>query len=141
MNSTIFVDTSYILALINVADKYYAEANAIAAVIGEKLLTTEAVLLEFGNALAKTRWRQLAVDTIIDLSNDLDIEILSIDSALFERAFKLYSTRIDKEWSMTDCISFVVMQERSMTEALTADHHFEQAGFRALLRDFKKTPL
>jgi uncharacterized protein len=42
-------------------------------------------------------------------------------------------SRRDKEWSLTDCISFVVMKERGLTEALTADHHFEQAGFKALL--------
>ena len=53
---------------------------------------------------------------------------------LYQRAFALYCQRMDKEWGLTDCISFVVMRERGLTEALSADKHFEQAGFRALLR-------
>lgn len=63
------------------------------------------------------------------------VEIIPPDSTLFDRGFDLYSQRPDKGWSLTDCISFVVMTERGLTDALTGDHHFEQAGFRALLRN------
>ncbi|MCL4708412.1 hypothetical protein KJ068_24905 [bacterium] len=69
--------------------------------------------------------------------NDDDVEILSVDSELFSKAFKSYSSRIDKEWGVTDCISFVVMKDRKLKDALTSDHHFEQAGFQALLRGVK----
>lgn len=69
--------------------------------------------------------------------NDDDVEILSVDSELFSKALKFYSSRIDKEWGLTDCISFVVMKDRKLKDALTSDHHFEQAGFQALLRGVK----
>ena len=54
-------------------------------------------------------------------------------SELFERGLALYNARPDKEWSLTDCISFVVMADEGLTDALTGDRHFEQAGFTALL--------
>lgn len=65
----------------------------------------------------------------------IQIEIIPIDSALFERAIAFYAERLDKEWGLTDCISFLAMQDRAMTNALTTDRHFQQAGFRALLLD------
>ena len=79
----------------------------------------------------------MAINTLDDLRNDEDVEILSINSDLFSTAFNFYSSRIDKEWGLTDCISFVVMKKQKLTDALTADHHFEQAGFKALLLDVK----
>ncbi len=66
--------------------------------------------------------------------SDPNIEIISLNDSLYDEAFELFSSRTDKEWGLVDCISFVVMRERGITEALTADEHFEQAGFRALLR-------
>ena len=62
-----------------------------------------------------------------------NITITAASAELFERGCRLYADRPDKDWSLTDCISFVVMEEKAITEALTADHHFEQAGFNALL--------
>lgn len=137
MKPPTFIDTSHLLAFVNMSDEYYEQANFAAAALEGKLLTTEAVLTEFGNSLHEARWKQLVVKTIIALRNDLDTEILSVDASLFNRAFELYRSRLDKDWSLTDCISFVVMQERGLTEALTIDHHFEQAGFRALLQELK----
>ena len=64
----------------------------------------------------------------------LDTLVIPASTALMDRGIALFAARADKEWGLTDCISFVVMQEHNMTEALTADHHFEQAGFSALLR-------
>jgi predicted nucleic acid-binding protein len=137
MNIFTFIDTSYILALVDADDEYYAEANRTAATVG-KMVTTEAVLTEIGNALSQIRWRQIAIDNIEDLCNDPDIEVVSIDKPLFDRAFQFYSSRLDKEWSLTDCISFVIMQERGIVDALTTDRHFQQAGFRAILRELKR---
>ncbi|MEK7727764.1 MAG: VapC toxin family PIN domain ribonuclease, partial [candidate division KSB1 bacterium] len=62
------------------------------------------------------------------------VEVIHIDPRLDEKAWQLFSKRRDKDWSLVDCASFVVMQERSMTEAMTTDHHFEQAGFICLLK-------
>lgn len=138
MNAPIFLDTGHILALVDTDDEYNEEANWTASAIDGKMVTTEAVLTEIGNALSRTRWRQVAIDNIVDLRNDPDIEILPVDTSLFDRAFQLYSSRPDKEWSITDCISFVVMREHGLVEALTADHHFQQAGFHAILREIEK---
>jgi len=128
-----FIDTSYILALVNTADQHHGRARAAAAVVHPPFVTTEAVLVEIGNALSKVRWRHLGVATLDDLRTDPDIEVIPIDAQLFERACALYGGRMDKEWGLTDCISFVVMRERSLTHALTTDRDFQQAGFENLL--------
>lgn len=138
MTKPIFVDTGYFLALLNSHDEYHQPALILADQLDCKLITTEAILTEIGNALAKLQWRGLAVDTLNDLRDDKDVEILSISPDLFSKALKFYSSRMDKEWGLTDCISFVVMNDRKLTDALTTDHHFEQAGFKALLRDVDK---
>jgi predicted nucleic acid-binding protein len=67
------------------------------------------------------------------LHQDRRVEVIPFQPALMEAALSLYESGPDKSWSLTDCLSFIVMQERGLTDALTADHHFEQAGFRALL--------
>jgi len=131
----IFIDTSYVLALANTADKYHEHARATSLLIRAPFITTEAVLTEIGNAFSKIHWRALGVATINDLRTDPDIETVPVDSALFARAVALYSARLDKEWGLTDCISFVVMQEHGLTHALTTDRHFEQAGFQNALVD------
>lgn len=133
MKKSVFLDTSYILALINTKDEYHSVALRIANEISDPIITTEAVLTEIGNALAKPQWRQLAVDTLDDLISDPEVEIITISTRLFSKAMDIYSTRMDKEWGLTDCISFVIMEEKKLIRALTTDHHFEQAGFQALL--------
>jgi len=135
MTKPIFVDTSYFLALLNSHDEFHQRATIAADQVDAKLITTDAVLTEIGNALAKSQWRELAVDTLNDLRDDEDVEILSISSEVFSKALNFYSSRMDKEWGLTDCISFVVMEDRKLTDALTTDHHFEQAGFKSLLRN------
>jgi predicted nucleic acid-binding protein len=134
MNKMVFIDTSYLLALVNTQDEFHEKAQHLAQEVTERLMTTEAILTEFANSLTKPQWRQLAVDTINDLRNDPDVKIISVSSDLFSKGLKLYSERLDKEWSLTDCISFEVMNEHRLVNALTTDHHFEQAGFRVLLR-------
>jgi len=97
-------------------------------------MTTTAVLTELGDGIAGTSGRELFAEFVSDLRNDPDVTIVPADMSLFERALELYADRLDKEWSLTDCMSFVVMRERGLTEALTGDRHFEQAGFTALLK-------
>lgn len=133
MNSSIFLDTGYILALLNTRDKYHRLASAAASEVPPPFITTGAVLIEIGNALSKPNWRAMGVAALRNLRSDPDTEIIPVDTALFERAIDLYSSRPDKEWGLTDCISFVVMRERKVIEVLTTDRHFEQAGFQNLL--------
>jgi predicted nucleic acid-binding protein len=121
------------LALANTADRYHERAYVTSLSVRGPFISTEAVLTEIGNAFSRIQWRALGVETINDLRTDPDIETLAVDSALFARAVALYSARPDKEWGLTDCISFVVMQERGLTHALTTDRHFEQAGFQSAL--------
>jgi predicted nucleic acid-binding protein len=138
MTPPIFVDTRYFLALLNSHDEYHQRALILADQLDDRLVTTEAILTEIGNSLAKPQWRELAIDTLNDLRDDEEVEILSISPDLFSEALMFYSSRMDKEWGLTDCISFVVMNDRKLTDALTTDHHFEQAGFKALLKEIDK---
>jgi hypothetical protein len=92
------------------------------------------VLVEVGNFLSRSGDRPLFVRLIKALRGDPSLANLPSERILFERGLNLYASRMDKDWSLTDCISFVVMKERTITEALTGDHHFEQAGFKILLK-------
>ncbi len=102
----------------------------------EQLITTEAVLVEIANALSAIN-RVLAVEFIQDIRGLANGQVVSVDTALFDKGIKLYSNRADKTWGLTDCISFVVMEEKQCTLALTSDNHFIQAGYRALMVEVK----
>ena len=130
----VFADTAFFLALINSRDQHHARASELNATLESPLLTTAWVLLEFANALSASRSRVRFEPVLIRLRAEPNVEIVAPDADLFERGCQLYISRTDKEWSLTDCISFVVMTERVLSDALTADHHFEQAGFHALLK-------
>ncbi len=136
MNRTaVFVDTGYWLALAIRSDALHERAVRLSTRYRGPLVTTEAVLLELGDALAGARTRMYAVSLLADIRSDLNTEVVPLAQDLFERAVRLYTARPDKEWGLTDCISFVVMQDRGIREALAADQHFVQAGFRALLSE------
>jgi uncharacterized protein len=131
----LFVDTGYFVALVSERDELHGRALRLSAGLRRRLVTTEAVLVEVGNSLSRPQLRILAVSLFARLRANPAVEIVPVTAALFARAAELYAARLDKAWGMTDCISFVVMQDRGITEALAADHDFVQAGFRALLRD------
>ncbi len=134
----VFLDTAYAIALSAPNDQYHERAKMLAEQLEAEetqLITTRAVVLKIGNALAKLRYRRAAVELLKALEEDPSVEIIPLSERLYERAFQLYRERSNKEWGMTDCISFIVMQDRGLTEALTTDEHFQQAGFRALLRE------
>ena len=132
MNS-IFVDTFYFLAFVNRKDKSHAKCIAFSQTSDRPLITTTWVLLELGDALRHGHDRVVFSALLDDLARDPDTVVIPADQTLFDKALELFHARPDKEWSLTDCTSFVVMQEQGLTEALTSDHHFEQAGFTALL--------
>lgn len=128
-----FADSFYYIALMNSEDRAHRPVAAFSAKAHGRVVTTTWVLVEVADAFATPRLRPLFLDLIQLIRSDPETEILS-DSALFDRGLDLYARRPDKAWSLTDCISFVVMEDRGLVEALTGDRHFEQAGFRALLR-------
>jgi predicted nucleic acid-binding protein len=132
-----FVDTSFWIASYRRHDQYSDRAKAwrkwlIAHQI--KLVTTEAVLWEWLNGMSDIETRQEAANGYRYCHDDPQIDVVPFRADLVISAFDLYEARSDKEWSLTDCLSFVVMNERRITDALTTDHHFEQSGFSILLR-------
>lgn len=136
-SDSVFLDAAYAIALASVTDRFHLQARALAGELKRnrtRLVTTGAVLLEIGNALSKVPHRRAAVQLLSSLRTDPSVEIIPLSEQLFEQAFKLYSDRPDKEWGLTDCLSFVVMRAQNITEALTTDEHFQQAGFKPLLR-------
>lgn len=130
----VFADAFYFVALLNRADQHHAKTIAAARELCSNLVTTEWVLAEVADALASSASRRLAVTFIYDLSQDPKVKIIPASTDFFQRGLQLYEKRRDKQWSLTDCISFVTMQDENLTDALTGDEHFTQAGFKALLR-------
>jgi uncharacterized protein len=131
---TTFADTAFYVALVNPRDELHAAAVERASSLQGDVITTEYVLVELGNRLARSGDKEVFVELISRLEGDPRVIVVPADPSLFRRGFDLLAGRLDKDWSLTDCISFVVMQERGLTDALTGDRHFEQAGFTVLLR-------
>ena len=128
-----FADTFYFLALLNKHDEAHARALEYAQYV-DQLATTEWVLTELADGLASSRQREMFVVTRQEMLDDVNVLVVRFDNDLHEEGVRLYADRPDKQWSLTDCISFVVMKREGLHEALTGDHHFEQAGFVALLK-------
>jgi predicted nucleic acid-binding protein len=134
----IFLDTSFAIALSAITDQNHARAIELAEQIEAQnsyLVTTQAILLEIGNALSKQRYRTAAIQLLESLESDPNVEIVPLTNELYNAAFQLFRSRQDKEWGLVDCISCIVIQNRGITDVLTADEHFNQMGFRALLRN------
>lgn len=130
-----FVDTNFFLALINDRDEFHDKAVTLAGEYrGQNLVTTDAVLLEVGNGLARG-FRDEASALFDELENSTEAEIVRLDPEIFNAAVNLYRSHLDKEWGLVDCVSFIVMRERQISDVLTSDKHFVQAGFRALMRN------
>lgn len=134
MKAKIFIDTSYVLALFNQDDAYHQTAKSWASIVAsERFLITHAILLEIGNAFAKVNFRKIGARILRQFEQDRRLEIIPHSIELHEKAMQFYESRTDKEWGLIDCVSFVIMQNHNITDALTTDTHFQQAGFRALL--------
>ena len=134
-----FLDTAYVVALASKHDALHRRAvdlNRQALHEDIELVTTEAILLEAATALSGSRLREYAVGAIERLWYSAVVFPLAPD--LLRESWEMYKRHTDKEWSWVDTISFVVMRQEGMTEALTSDHHFEQASFRALLAPDEK---
>jgi predicted nucleic acid-binding protein len=129
MPDRIFVDTSFVLALINERDQYHDQAQELSLKFEQaRLVTTVAVLLEIGNALS-SGFKKEAHAVISLLRNSNRVEVVELDADLFEKALAMYETFHDKAWGLVDCMSFVAMQERGLLDVLTFDRDFKAAGF------------
>jgi uncharacterized protein len=128
-----FADTFYFLALLDREDEDHDRAMTVIEQLSNKLVTTAWVLTEVADGLSRHQHRAQFLALVQLLQAHPLVEIIPPSQFLFEQGIELYSSRLDKDWSLTDCISFVVMRKQGLTEALTGDRHFEQAGFTALL--------
>jgi predicted nucleic acid-binding protein len=128
-----FRNKNYV-ALFSPADRFHAEAVRLAQILKHRPVVTEFVLLEFGNIASSGKGRQFFVDLLRRLKGDPKTILIPASPALFAQGCELFASRPDKNWSLTDCTSFVVMKEHGLTDALTTDRHFAQAGFNALLK-------
>jgi predicted nucleic acid-binding protein len=124
--TTLFADTSFYVAIFSPQDALHALAKATAANHQGAVVTTEFVFLEVGNFFCRGKGRANFATMIENLRSAEDIEIVPASADLFTKGIALFTSRPDKEWSLTDCTSFAVMQERGLIEALTADHHLNK---------------
>ena len=135
MSRIIFIDTLFVVALVNQRDQYHERAEALATSYeGAHFLITDAVILEIGNSLSRN-FKDQAIQVIENLLSSDDVEVVHMTAELFDQAFSLFKTHTDKSWGLVDCMSFLVMRRAGAQDALTFDHNFVQAGFKALLRD------
>ena len=130
---TPFADSFYYLAMLNPDDAAHDQAVRASRTIKGLVVTTPWVLTEVADALAAPSQRPAFMRLLTTLRADPEVIVVPATDDLFDAGIDLYAHRPDKDWSLTDCISFVVMREQGITDALTGDHHFEQAGFIALL--------
>jgi uncharacterized protein len=130
----ILLDTGYFIALFRPEDELHERASRWSLQIDEPMLVTEYVLWECVNTFSRPKDRPAAHALIEYIRSESSFELLQASLELFAAGLRLHRERTDKEWSLTDCISFHVMRERGLRRALAYDIHFEQAGFEPLLR-------
>ena len=131
--SRYFIDTSYVQARLSHADQWHARAVAWERTAKGRFWTTDYILLETANAFSKQVARPAGELAVEELRRAHDTTIVPQSRDLFDRGWELFRRHRDKDWSLTDCISFVVMADFGLKDALSSDRHFEQAGYRALL--------
>lgn len=130
----ILIDTGYLIAVMRPRDQLHPRALAWSRALHDRLLVTEYVLWETINELCAPPERAAVHLMLAEVRADRSCRVVDATPALFEAGVRLHAQRADKAWSLTDCISFHLMREQGITGALAYDHHFEQAGFDALLR-------
>ena len=129
----VFADTSYYVALLHRRDRFHDDALRISAAIDSQVVTTDYVVVELGSLARRGDTRRRFIDFVRFLRSSERTEILPASVELLEGGFAFFAERPDKEWSLTDCISFYVMRQRGISDALTSDAHFAQAGYGVLL--------
>ena len=136
MGDPLFMDTSFALAGLDVDDQWHPAAMRLKDVVSaaSRVVTTSAVVTETYDAMSSPRWRTEVHRFVESLLENSKVVVVHVGPDLLRFALDLFAERSDKHWSLTDCIRFVVMDQMKVRRALTADHHFEQAGFVALMR-------
>lgn len=129
----VFADTSYYVALLGPRDVWHERARNLSRDLLGRIFVTEYVLVETASMMCRGADRIAYATLIDDLQSDPLTQIIPASKALFRAGFQLFASRADKEWSLVDCISFIVMKQRRVTDALTTDHHFKQAGYNPML--------
>jgi len=129
----VFADTAYFVALVRERDQLHRQATKFRKHPPGRLLTTEWVLTEVANGLADPPTREEFIDLLAELRDRADVAIVQASHEHFQQGCELYASRKDKDWSLTDCISFVIMREYGIDTVLTSDEDFEQAGFTRLM--------
>ena len=130
-----FADTFYWIALFSPKDAWHERVLAFSQSVGPcRLYTTEEVLAEFLTfcSAAGAQTRQQTATLVRSLFNDPGVTVIRQSHTSFLKALSLYETRLDKHYSLTDCLSMQVMQREGLTEVLTNDRHFTQEGFHIL---------
>ncbi len=131
--SAVFADTFFYLALLDKTDLAHRESLDKSKTAGI-IVTTEFILLELGNACARAEDHADFFALVAGMRASHRVKIIPLSSELLNAGLDRMRERPDKDWSLIDCISFVVMENEGINDALTADQHFEQAGFKALFR-------
>lgn len=136
---TVFADAGYWIAVIDPKDGLHGVALKVSQNLGRvRISTSEMVLTEVLAVLSSPPLRVTAVKAIESLQSNPNTEVIPQTGLLFKEALQRYKNRPDKAWSLTDCASFVIMEQQGIQEALAYDENFEQAGFVALLRQADK---
>jgi predicted nucleic acid-binding protein len=130
----LFADTFFFFAYLNPEDDAHEAAASYFDSFNGQLVTTEWVLMELADGMAGVGDRELFIEFLAALQSDPSVTVAPSGPDWFAKGLALYSSRKDKEWTLTDCISFAVMKREGLAEALTGDHHFKQAGFKLLLQ-------
>jgi len=129
-----FADSSYFIALLSKKDAHHEMATKLSKELRKDIVTTSWVLAETSASMNTVHTRQLFVGLVAYLRSDIYVTVLPPTAEAFDKGFELFGARLDKAWSMVDCISFITMQEFGIDDALTTDKHFAQAGFSVLMK-------
>jgi len=126
-------DSLYFLALVNPKDRFHRQAVDFARAWQGIIVTSRWVLAEICDWLSSSDNRALALGVVSQITTSKRFHVIHRSDELFERGLELYRLRPDQDWSLTDSVSFIVMADEGLADALTGDRHFNQAGFTALL--------
>ena len=135
---TLFADTFYWVALLHAKDQWHKQVRSFSTSIKDyPIITTDLVLVEYLNFFAESNFylKQGAINFYRQIQAASNLQIIAVDSTFIESGVKLYATRLDKGYSLIDCISMIIMNQLNIYQVLTHDKHFTQEGFTILFQE------